>query len=55
MANRRKGKKRQLSDEDIAEITESMDIPEIVSTLVKDGLSDLTKLVKQMKNSVDQS
>ena len=55
MANRKKGKKRQLREEDIADITESMDIPEIVSPLVKDGLSDLTKLVKDIKNSVGQS
>ena len=55
MAGRKKGKKRSLSDDDIADITGSQENQDLVSRIVKEELGDLTFLIKEMKQSLDKS
>ena len=53
MASRKKGKKRSLSDDDMADITGSQENQDLVSRIVKEELGDLIFLIKEM--SLDKS
>ena len=55
MAGRKKGKKRSLSNDDIADIIGSQENQDLVSRIVKEELGDLPFLIKEMKQSLDKS